>query len=73
MTVATLASSGGAGLVGVASAPPDVSALTAWQGVGGTVAQFGGWLVSSPLQVGAVVLIVIAVAFLPKLVGGSQT
>jgi lysozyme len=71
-TIATLASTAGAGVVGVASSPPDLSALMAWQGVGGTVASFGGWLVSSPLQVAAVVGIVAAVWLLPKLAGGER-
>jgi lysozyme len=71
-TVATVASGSSAGLVGVVTNPPDLAALGAWQGVGGTVASFGGWLVSSPLQVAAVVGIVAAVWLLPKLAGGER-
>jgi len=72
-TIATLASTAGATVVGTVQTLPDLSALSNVQSLGSTVASFGGWLVSSPWQVGAVVLIVAAVAFLPRLTGGSQT
>lgn len=70
--IAALATGGTGGALTILQSPPDLAALTAWQGIGGTVASFGGWIITNPVQVGIVALIVGALWIVPKLVGDNR-
>lgn len=70
-TVATAGAVGGTTIATLASsipAAPDLSAAVGWQGFAETLAGFSGFATSRPLLVVAVVALVAAVWFLPKVV-----